>query len=82
MVHTRGGRLLLWSWWPVGPKLHFDQMTAPVPEIMDDSLYGRKIVLCYSELQYKIFLGRAYTVESISTFPLFNQNLTSLHCIT
>jgi hypothetical protein len=34
-VHTcRMGLLRVW-WWPVGPKLIFDQMAAPVPEIMD-----------------------------------------------
>jgi hypothetical protein len=32
-----GGR----RWWPIGPKLVFNQMEAPVPEIMDGSLYGR-----------------------------------------
>jgi hypothetical protein len=26
-------------WWPVGPNLVSDQMAAPVPEIVDDSLY-------------------------------------------
>jgi hypothetical protein len=30
----RRGLLRGW-WWPVGPKLVFDQMAAPVPEIMD-----------------------------------------------
>jgi hypothetical protein len=33
-VHTcRRG--LLRGWWPVGPKLIFDQTTVSVPEIMD-----------------------------------------------
>jgi hypothetical protein len=27
------------AWWPVGPKLVFHDMAAPVPEIMDVSLY-------------------------------------------
>jgi hypothetical protein len=26
-------------WWPVGPKLIFDQMVATAPEIMDGSLW-------------------------------------------
>jgi hypothetical protein len=39
-VHTlRRGLLRGWWWRPIGPKLAFDQMVAPVPEIMDDSLY-------------------------------------------
>jgi hypothetical protein len=33
-MHRRG---LVWGWWwPVGLKLVFDQMVAPVPEIMAD----------------------------------------------
>jgi hypothetical protein len=37
-VHTHvEGWLRVW-WWPVSPQLIFDQMAAPVPEIMDDSL--------------------------------------------
>jgi hypothetical protein len=41
-MHAEGG-LLRGRWWPVGPKLVFDQMAAPVPEIMDGSSYiGRK----------------------------------------
>jgi hypothetical protein len=43
MVHTCGRALLQGRWWPVGPKLVFDQMAAPVPEIMDGSLYAVKI---------------------------------------
>jgi hypothetical protein len=35
MVHTCGRRLLRGRWWPVGPKLAFDKMAAPVLEIMD-----------------------------------------------
>jgi hypothetical protein len=34
-VHTRGRGLLGGWWWPVGPKLGFGRMAAPVPEIMD-----------------------------------------------
>jgi hypothetical protein len=37
-VHTRGSGLLWGWWWLVGPKLFFDQIAAPVPEIMDGSL--------------------------------------------
>jgi hypothetical protein len=36
-VHMLGRGLLKKCWWPVGPKLLFDQMAARVPEIMDDS---------------------------------------------
>jgi hypothetical protein len=38
-VHMRGRRLLRGRWWSVSAKLVFDQMAAPVPEIMDASLY-------------------------------------------
>jgi hypothetical protein len=40
-VHTRGRGLLQGWWWPVGPKLVYDQMAAPVPEIMCGSLCHR-----------------------------------------
>jgi hypothetical protein len=36
-AHTRGMGLLRGRWWPVVPMLVFDQMAAPVPEIMDVS---------------------------------------------
>jgi hypothetical protein len=42
MVHTCGRVLLRWWRWPVNPKLVFDQMAAPVPEIMDTS--GRYLI--------------------------------------
>jgi hypothetical protein len=29
------GTVHMHRWWPVGPKLAFDQMAAAVPEIMD-----------------------------------------------
>jgi hypothetical protein len=37
-VHMHGRRLFRGWWWSVGRKLVFDQMAAPVPEIMDGSL--------------------------------------------
>jgi hypothetical protein len=37
-VHTRGRGLLRVRWWPVGPKLVFDQTAAQVSEIMDAPL--------------------------------------------
>jgi hypothetical protein len=36
-VHTRGGELV----GPIGPKLVFDQMAVPVPEIVNNSLYNQ-----------------------------------------
>jgi hypothetical protein len=44
-VHTRGRRLLQGRLWPAGPKLVFDQMAAPVPEIMDDTLYVYRLTV-------------------------------------
>jgi hypothetical protein len=38
-VHTRGRGLLRRWWWPDRPKVSFDQMAAPVPEIKDSTLY-------------------------------------------
>jgi hypothetical protein len=49
VVHKCGRRLLRGWWWPVGPKLVFDQMAAPVSEIMDGPLYVSKIV-CYTNV--------------------------------
>jgi hypothetical protein len=42
-VHKGGKELLRGLWLPIGPKLGFDRMTAPVPEIMDGC--------CSTELQ-------------------------------
>jgi hypothetical protein len=39
MMHELGRVLLLGLLWPVDPKLVFDQMAAPMLEIMDDSLH-------------------------------------------
>jgi hypothetical protein len=39
-VHTRRRGIFRGRWWPVGPKLLFDQMV-PVSDIMDGSLYIR-----------------------------------------
>jgi hypothetical protein len=39
IVHMRGKGLLQGCWWPVCPKLIFDQMAKPVPEIMDTPFY-------------------------------------------
>jgi hypothetical protein len=33
VVHTQGRALLRRAWWPVGPKLVFDQMAAPSKQI-------------------------------------------------
>jgi hypothetical protein len=44
--HTCGrGPLRRWLW-PVGPKLVFEQMAAPVPEVMNGSLYIIKTSIC------------------------------------
>jgi hypothetical protein len=49
-VHARGSGLLQWKWWPVGPKLFFDQIAAQVLKIMDDFY----MFLCNSRLMYCI----------------------------
>jgi hypothetical protein len=36
-VHKGGSELLQGRWWPVGPKLVFNQKAALAPEIMDNS---------------------------------------------
>jgi hypothetical protein len=47
-AHTRGRGVLQGSWWPVDPKLVFDQIASPVPEIMDGGSsckhFGEKIL--------------------------------------
>jgi hypothetical protein len=40
-VHMREMALLRWGWRPVDPKLVFDQITEPVPEIIDTTSYIR-----------------------------------------
>jgi hypothetical protein len=37
-IHAEGDYFRGW-WWAVGPKLVFDQMATPVPEIMDTTSY-------------------------------------------
>jgi hypothetical protein len=37
MVNTHRKGLLRGRWWLVGPRLIFDQVAAPVPEIMDSN---------------------------------------------
>jgi hypothetical protein len=37
-LHTRGMGLFHGWWWSVSPKLFFDVMAAPIPNIMDVSL--------------------------------------------
>jgi hypothetical protein len=39
IIHMHGKGLLQVRWWPLGSKSVFEKMTAPVPEIMDCSLY-------------------------------------------
>jgi hypothetical protein len=58
-VHTHRMRLLGGCWWLVGPKLVLDQMAAPVPEIMDDSLYETPPVFCFIPFKkrYNIYFG-------------------------
>jgi hypothetical protein len=43
-VHTPWRGLLREWWWPVDPKLVFDQLAASVPEIMDGSLYTAPVL--------------------------------------
>jgi hypothetical protein len=56
-VHTCGRVLLRGWWWPVGPKLVFDQMAAPVPESMDDCLYAwLRLVVCCNHIHSRDFV--------------------------
>jgi hypothetical protein len=51
-AYTRKGTIFQVLWWPVGPKLVFDQMAAPVPEIMDEYLQMcRKTKMLAMDLQ-------------------------------
>jgi hypothetical protein len=55
-AHTRGRGLLRWWWWPVGPKLVFDRMSSPVPEIRTHNrflLHDRYSKPCF--LHYYVF---------------------------
>jgi hypothetical protein len=60
--HTRGRELLRWWWWPVGQKLVFDQMAAPVPEIMDGTIY----IYIYSPVRI-FWLPRVEACKNTST---------------
>jgi hypothetical protein len=62
--HTRGKGLLRVRWWPVGSKLVFDHMAAPVPEIMDGSLYSP---LSFPNIQMTAFQPLSY--ENCTFFP-------------
>jgi hypothetical protein len=53
-AHARGRELLRGWWWPVGPKLVFEQMAASVPEITDGSLYF--CVSCHYQSKPRLFL--------------------------
>jgi hypothetical protein len=53
-VHTSGRGLLPGWWWPAGSKLVFDQMAAPVPEIMDTPVFWFFSRYC-RELQSDVF---------------------------
>jgi hypothetical protein len=57
-THTRGRVLLREQWWPIGPKLIFNQMAAPVPEIMDSSLfYDNTTTITKLELSFQFQLS-------------------------
>jgi hypothetical protein len=57
-VHMRGWRILQGWWWPVGPKLIFDQMWTPALEIIDGSvaysLYNTSLSQTQLYLRYRI----------------------------
>jgi hypothetical protein len=57
--------LLRGWWWPVGPKLFFNQMAAPVLEIMDGSLY-----LHFHFIIIYFFLTYPNWVQTILTFQI------------
>jgi hypothetical protein len=63
-MHSHGRILLRGWWWPVGPNLVVDQMSAPVAGMMDGSLYAFWILLvpcfpfgwcvCPRNIQYSV----------------------------
>jgi hypothetical protein len=66
-----GGRELLrrW-WWSVGPELVFDQMAAPVPQIMDVCLWDE--IFCYEHpaIIHLQLVSRSRKRESIHPLPV------------
>jgi hypothetical protein len=54
-VHMQGRGLFRGWWWPVGQKLVFDQMTAPVLEIMDGSMYNFSNLKQQNQTAYRIW---------------------------
>jgi hypothetical protein len=47
MVYTHGRGLLRGWWWPLGPKLIFNQMAAPVPEIIYGPLHTFQSIILF-----------------------------------
>jgi hypothetical protein len=63
-VHTRRRGLLWGWWWPLGPKLVFDQMATPVPVIMDTPSHIVIYSLCWKKCKMQIFM-KSYFMLSV-----------------
>jgi Na+/H+ antiporter NhaC len=68
MVHMSGREVFRWRCWPVGPKLVFGKMAAPVPEIMD-------IIVALQFENSRTFNGN---VHVIFIYFFFNMGLQGL----
>jgi hypothetical protein len=70
MVHTHGRGLLKGRWWPVGPKLVFDKMAAPILENMDSSgsfLFASSIPFTRTNLRYHFPFNSIHKLFPISS---------------
>jgi hypothetical protein len=78
-LHTHAKGPLWGWWWPVDPKLIFEQLVTPVPEIIDDSFKIVKLdeSTCYTGRFAQL---RRCNVECTGTVPLLIQTRSSPCC--
>jgi hypothetical protein len=57
-VHTCRRGILQGSWWPVSPKLVFDQTAAPVPEIIAPLIMCAMSTARKGQIKHKIKKGQ------------------------
>jgi hypothetical protein len=68
--------LVLISVRPVGPKFVFDEMEAPIPEIMDCSLY---IIFFFWAVQYSILKLYIHLQMIISFYTILTGRMRQTH---
>jgi hypothetical protein len=64
-AHTCGRGLLRGWWWPVGPELVFNQMTVPVPKIMDSTRRRGDFIMAMREGRETMINKPVYETHSL-----------------